>query len=173
MNNTLKQRWNNFEGIWTVFFEGIFTTYSNVGITGLNLPGVDFVLNGGLLSLEFRLEITKKCYSIFEKCSIYDGGARRFEQSDHIDCIVRYWRNLSTLSDNINIVDFIEEKYGYCAISFEKWKQINHYGFANRTTLETIYQREQSFIKEIMQSSLREISEFRLSMLQDFYAAFV
>ncbi len=167
LSRKLKQRWCKFEGIWSVFIEGIFTTYPNTGITGLNLPEVDFFLNGALLAPEYRLEIIKYCYSIFERCVIYDGGARRFEQNNHIDNIVAYWRNLCTLADVISTTDFIEEKYGYCIISFNIWQQINHYKSIDKCILEIVYQSEQNFIKEIMRSSLSRISKFRLSMLQD------
>lgn len=170
LNFELKQRWRGFEGIWSVFFEGVFTTYQNAGITGLNLPGVDFYLNGALLAPEYRLEIINYCYSIFEKCIIYDGGARRFEPRDHMDGIVAYWEALNALADEICISGFLEEKYGYSIVSFEKWRQATRYGFLDKCMLDKVYKNEQIFIKRIIESSLLRISELRLSMLKDTFS---
>ena len=173
LNYKLKQRWDQFEGIWTIFIEGIFTTYPDVGITRLNLPDVDFSVNGGLLAPEYRLSIMEKPHIIFEKCCIYDGGARRFEPKDHISCILKYWSNLISKANEIKIADFLLEKYGYGdIISFEEWKGINCYKSLNIKTLKDLYQSEISFFQKTIQLSLSQIAESRFNDLNNLYLNF-
>lgn len=173
LNCILKERWNKFEGFFVVFFEGIFTTYLNNGITGLNLPGVDFSYNGGLLAPEYRDSLMKDYHIVLEKCAIYDGGARRFEQCDHISCILDYWRNLAVKADDIRITDFLEEKYGYYVPpSFDQWKNINHYADFNADKLEMLYRLEKDFFVRFSQISLRQIVESRFIWLKNYYSDF-
>lgn len=173
LNRILKERWNKFEGIFVVFFEGIFTVYSNDGVTGLNLPNVDFSLNGGVLTPEYRSSLMKDYHIVLEKCVIYDGGARRFEQIDHIFCILDYWKSLAVKADHVQMRDLLEEKYGYCVpLPFEQWRKINHYGSLTTGKLEMLYRMEQVFLGKFLQISLCQMAEFRFKWLKDFYSDF-
>lgn len=174
LNRILKDRWCKFEGISVVFVEGIFTAYPNIGITGLNLPGVDFSPNGGLLAPEYRSSLMDDYHIVLEKCVIYDGGARRFEQSDHISCILDYWRSLAINASHIQIRDLLEEKYGYCVpLPFEQWKRINYYGGLDVGKLEMLYKTEQDFFWRFLQVSLLQVAESRFSWLKDYYSDFI
>lgn len=174
LNRILKDRWCKFEGISVVFIESIFTTYPNIGITGLNLPGVDFSLNGGFLAPEYRNSLMDDYHIILEKCVIYDGGTRRFEQSDHISCILNYWKNLIVKANHIEIRDFLEEKYGYCvSLPFEQWRKRNYYEGLGIDKLERLYKMEQDFYWKFLQISLLQVAKSRFSWLKDYYSDFL
>ena len=174
LNRILKERWCKFEGISVVFIEGIFTTYPNIGITGLNLPGVDFSFNGGLLAPEYRSSLMDDYHIVLEKCVIYDGGARRFEQSDHISCILDYWKNLVIKANHIQIKDLLEEKYGYCVpLLFEQWRKINYYEGLDIDKLEMLYEMEQDFYWKFSRISLIQVAKSRFSWLKDYYSDFL
>ena len=34
--------WPGFEGFYCVFYEGVFTVYEDKGVTGVNVPYIDF-----------------------------------------------------------------------------------------------------------------------------------
>ncbi|MFR0985447.1 MAG: hypothetical protein ACLSFZ_01685 [Frisingicoccus sp.] len=112
LNQELMLRWPSFEGITTIFIEGIFSTYSDEGMTKLNLPHVDFMIRNGIITPEYREVLIESNSLIFEKCAIYDGGARRFEQFDHIKCIIGYWDELQGLAACIDVHLFLVEKFG-------------------------------------------------------------
>lgn len=166
----LKKRWNNFEGVWAVFFEGIFSTYADSGITNCNLQRVDFIMAGGFLSPEYRSSIFSHPYSAYEKCPIYDGGARRFEQIDHIHSIMGYWRKIMTLPSEITPEALLSEKLGYCfSIGYEDWKQMNHYECINESVAQELYEKEKTFVEQSRKESLLEIAKERLQVLRDYY----
>lgn len=140
INEKIKAKWSNFEGIVLLCYEGIFSTYTNKGITTLNTPQIDFILQDGFICPEYRESLLENPITIFEKCTIYDGGARRFEPMEHIDVLLNYWGSLCRLSSTIDIFDFLKEKIGfYKGISFETWLEINHYTFIAKTQVSLLY----------------------------------
>lgn len=50
----IRQFWPEFEGFITVYYEGIFSTYQDKGVSGINLLDVDFYWKGGIVARFFR-----------------------------------------------------------------------------------------------------------------------
>lgn len=69
--------WPGFEGFVTVYYEGIFSCYEegNKGVSGINRALIDFYWKGGIIAPAFRRETLSMQNPLFEKCTIYDGGA--------------------------------------------------------------------------------------------------
>lgn len=42
LTREIREFWPEFEGFITVYYEGIFSTYQDKGVSGINLPDVDF-----------------------------------------------------------------------------------------------------------------------------------
>lgn len=174
LNQEILDRWPSFEGITAIFFEGIFTTYPNEGMTRLNLPHVDFFIKKGIIAPEFREDLLKSNSLIFEKCSIYDGGARRFEQHDHIKCILAYWENLHKLSDCIDIRLFLSEKFGHDSdISFDEWLKINNYKCSDNNSIHDLFIREINFYSHIINYGFGNITKERLNHLKNYYSFYL
>lgn len=171
LNQELITRWPAFKGICSVFFEGVFTTYKSTGIAGLNLPLVDFTIKNGFICPEYRNALLANRNSILEKCIIYDGGVRRFEQSDHISCILKYWNELKKLSDSVRVNDFLEEKWGYSdTITLSEWMVRNYYMFLSLDDAAIIYKQEIECRNNMNLLSLKTICEERLAYLECFYS---
>lgn len=167
----LKKRWPTFDKIIVCYFEGIFNTYDSFGITGLNLPKVDFCINNATIAPEFRNAIMKKPTTVFEKCIIYDGGARRFEQSSHVKQLLSYWEQLNLKASTIDTREFLEEKYGYTSsISYKDWKNINGYSDLSDEEMLTLYKREIVFQNNIEKSVFKEWSMSRYKELKNRFA---
>ena len=39
---------------------------------------------------------------LFEKCTIYDGGARRYEIHEHIEEVLEFWNGILERADSID-----------------------------------------------------------------------
>ena len=44
LTKEIREFWPEFEGFITVYYEGIFSTYQDKGVSGINLPDVDFFI---------------------------------------------------------------------------------------------------------------------------------
>lgn len=171
LESELKECWDSFVGIHFVFFEAVFTTYDSYGITKLNLPKVDFCFSGGLLAPKYRYQLFDDDYTLFEKCAIYDGGARRFEQNLHIDFILNYWLSLSKLKFDINPHDFFFEKMGYSLPEkFSDWVNINGYKKLYDNRLYDLYIREKQFFESIKEESIKSLATNRYNRLLKYYS---
>lgn len=169
----LKERWPGFQGIYVVFFEAVFTTYTSCGITQLNLPHVDFTFKNGILAPEYRRNLFERQHILFEKCAIYDGGARRFEKNIHINDIVGYWKNLCSLSDNINIKEFYSEKIGYgfngLFPDLFEWIKRNNYKELDEVESENLYHFEKSYYEQLQHFNVYDIAVNRYIGLISYY----
>ena len=67
LTEEIREYWPDFEGFITVFYEGIFATYQDKGVSGINLPDVDFYWKGGIIAPEFRRQTLSMCNPLFEK----------------------------------------------------------------------------------------------------------
>ena len=94
LTEELREYWPQFEGFYCVYHEGIFSTYKEKGITGINLPFVDFYWKDSVLAPEYREQTLADDDALFEKCTIYDGGARRYEIPEHYHEVMEYWEKL-------------------------------------------------------------------------------
>ena len=170
LENEFKKYWDSFEGIYFVFFEAVFTTYSSNGITRLNLSNVDFFFNGGLLVPNYRDRLFEDDYALFEKCAIYDGGARRFEKNLHITSILDYWFNLSKVGFNINLQELFIEKMGYSVSNnFYDWIKVNGYVRLDKNKLYDLYIKEKQFFNNIKEKSINCLAEDRYNTLLSYY----
>ena len=155
--------WPEFEGITCIFYEGIFSAYKDNGVTGISWPQIDFFWKDGVISPEFRSYVLSDDDALFEKCIIYDGGARRYEIPDHYHEVTEYWENISKVADNFKFKDFLDEKLGYTTpISQDKWLELNHYQHLDKDEMNGLYAKEKEFAQRSADLSIREIAARRL-----------
>ena len=120
----IRERFPDFEGFDCCFYEGIFTVYTDKGVSGINTPDIDFGWKGGIVAPEFRTFICEHPDALLEKCIIYDGGARRYEIPLHIEEVLEYWEGILSRADIIDRDALICEKLGYHApLDYEQWLQ--------------------------------------------------
>ena len=163
LTKEIREFWPEFEGFITVFYEGIFATYQDKGVSGINLPDVDFYWKGGIVAPEFRRETLSMCSPLFEKCIIYDGGARRYEIHEHVEEVLEFWKEMLARADKIDFKALLDEKLGYATpISFEDWVKVNHYEKISPSVNKWLYKQEQGYIQSMQDVTLREIAEERI-----------
>ena len=163
LTKEIREFWPNFEGFITVYYEGIFSTYQDKGVSGINLPDVDFYWKGGIIAPEFRRETLSMRDPLFEKCIIYDGGARRYEIHEHIKEVLEFWEGLLSRADQIDKKELLDEKLGYATpISYEDWICVNHYERLEPVVTEWLYKQEKGYIESVKDVTLKEIAERRI-----------
>ena len=108
LTREIREFWPEFEGFITVYYEGIFSTYQDKGVSGINLPDVDFYWKDGIIAPEFRRETLSMCSPLFEKCIIYDGGARRYEIHEHVEEVLEFWEGIKERADKIDFKELLE-----------------------------------------------------------------
>ena len=153
-----------FEGFITIYYEGIFSTYQDKGVSGINLPDVDFYWKDGIVAPEFRRETLSMCSPLFEKCIIYDGGARRYEIHEHVEEVLAFWEGILKRADQIDFEELLAEKLGHALeISYEDWIAVNHYQKIRRADTRWLYQQERGYIESVRGMSLKELAEQRIA----------
>jgi len=163
MTKEIREFWPEFEGFITVYYEGVFTTYQEKGVAGIQVPGVDFYWSGGILAPEYRYWSLKDRNVLFEKCVIYDGGARRYEIRDHVDEVLGYWEGILERAEQINLIELAEERLGHPAqIGLADWTRINHYEDVDEEVVERLYLQEQNFLHSLRAVTLKRIAEQRI-----------
>lgn len=164
LTSEIREYWPEFEGFITVYYEGIFATYQDKGVSGINLPNVDFYWKGGIVAPEFRRQTLSMRDPLFEKCIIYDGGARRYEIYEHVEEVLDFWRGIAQRADQINFKELLDEKLGYpTPISYDEWLKVNHYEKIKGSQTEWLYHQELGYIQGIGKASLKEIAEERIA----------
>lgn len=165
MTEDFRKKWPDFQGFECFFYEGIFSVYENFGVTGVNTPDIDFGWQEGIISPEFRSYIVSDPNALFEKCIIYDGGARRYEIYAHYDEVMEYWRALLAAAPHTRIEHFIEEKIGYSPeTEYDEWLDITRLqGLAGT---EELFYKEKAFIQRSSQRKLAEICNTRIAEFQ-------
>ncbi len=159
----IREFWPNFEGFITVFYEGIFNCYTDNGVSGINLPDVDFYWKGGIVAPEFRRSVLSRRDALFEKCTIYDGGARRYEIHDHVEEVLAFWNGIQERADLIDRDELLAEKLGHpLDITYEDWLRECHYEKLNPEEMKWMYDQEQGYIRNIGEVTLRDIAEKRI-----------
>ena len=155
--------WPEFEGITCIFYEGIFSAYKDKGVTGISWPAIDFFWKDGVISPEFRQYVLSDDDALFEKCIIYDGGARRYEIPDHYHEVTEYWTDIKAAADNFTFKDFLDEKLGYrTPIGQKKWLELNHYQELDKDEMASLYAQEKDFAEKSANLDIREIADRRL-----------
>ena len=169
MAEQLSELFPGFQGIDCFFFEGAFTVYEDKGVSGINVPNIDFGWKGGIVTPEFRRYIMENPDALLEKCIIYDGGARRYEIPIHCDEVLEYWEGIRDRADIINVRSLIEEKLGYKGpVDFERWLDITH--LRGLTGLEKLWADEQALLDRRV--DLRALAEKRIASINNLKQAY-
>ena len=158
--------WPEFEGFIGVYYGGIFNMYYDRGMTGIQVPLVDFYWKDGIIAPDYRRRTFETRDALFEKCTIYDGGARRYEILDHIHEVSEYWEDMHDRADMIDFDAFLHDKLGYpTPISFEDWLVVNHYQDLDEMEMRGLYEEECRFLQHVHDSgmNLKDLSERRLT----------
>lgn len=157
----LRKVWPSFRGIDCVFYEGVFTVYEDKGVTGVNTPDIDFGMRGGAVAPEFRSYLMNNPLALYEKCIIYDGGARRYELANHVEEVNEYWHSLAAVAPGASMERFTAEKLGYTpGISYEQWLVATH--LADMPQCHEAWQREAQAVARVMNEySLAQVCENR------------
>lgn len=165
MTAEIRTFWPGFEGFYCVFYEGIFSVYTDKGVTGVNIPDIDFGWKDGIISPEFRQYVADYTYApaLLEKCIIYDGGSRRYKIGEHVKEVTDYWKDLLAVAEKADYKAFIAEKAGYSNVSYQEWLVLNHYMASD--ALKGIYEHEQDYLSGLARQSLKDICERRLEQI--------
>ena len=160
-----------FEGFECFFYEGIFSVYRDKGVSGINVPDIDFGWKGGVVSPEFRRFVLDRPDSLFEKCIIYDGGARRYEIPVHFEEVLDYWEGILERADAIDMEALVDEKLGYEGpLEYEDWlEQTGLEGLlaaGGSGDLRRLWEDEQKLRRAAAGLSLRQIAQRRISEIK-------
>ena len=146
LSDRLGSLFPGFEGIDCFFFEGAFTVYEDKGVSGINVPDIDFGWKGGVVTPEFRRFIVDRPDALLEKCIIYDGGARRYNLPEHFEEVLEYWEGIRERAARIDVRALIEEKLGYAGpIGFEEWLDVTR--FRGLEDLGSLWADEQALLQ--------------------------
>ena len=141
----------------------------HLGSQAGDLPDVDFYWKDGIIAPEFRRETLSMRDPLFEKCIIYDGGARRYEIHEHVEEVLDFWNKMLERADRIDFTRLLEEKLG-CPLdaSYEEWIHINHYEEIDERVAKWLYRQEKGYIASLGDATLKEIAAERI---EEFTAA--
>ena len=165
MTREIRSFWPEFEGFIVVYYEGIFSCYEDgdKGVSGINRQWIDFYWKGGIVSPAFRRETLSMRDPLFEKCTIYDGGARRYEIKEHIDEVLEFWQGILRRADQIDFHDLLEEKLGHSTeLTFEEWVADCHYQNIPMEEATWLYRQEKGYIESLKDITLEEIASTRI-----------
>ncbi|MBR4122692.1 MAG: hypothetical protein IKR06_05310, partial [Erysipelotrichaceae bacterium] len=124
----------------------------------------------GIVDPEYRKITLSERDPIFEKCIIYDGGARRYEIYEHVQEVLEYWEAIRERSDKIDIFELLAERLGHpLEISLEDWTAANGYRYLDQKTCGELYRQEQEYIRALKEQAptLKEIADKRISEFRE------
>ena len=163
LTDEIRQLWPDFEGFTCVFYEGMFSVYEDHGCSGVNRPEVDFGWKEGIVSPDFRAAVLADDDALYEKCIIYDGGARRYTIPDHYDEVTDYWQRLRAAAVHTPLTALTDEKLGYAEpADYAQWLTLTHYTSLPSEITEPLYQLETRFRRTAESRSLTDIADRRL-----------
>lgn len=163
LTEEIREFWPEFEGFIAVYYEGIFNTYKDKGTLGIQVPYVDFYWKDGIVAPAYRRQTLSSRNVLFEKCIIYDGGARRYEISDHVKEVMEYWEETLKRADSIDFRALTDERLGYpTPISFRDWRALNHYEALDDALTEELYGQEKAYLQSLSGVTLKEIAAQRV-----------
>ncbi len=158
----------DFEGFECFFYEGVFSVYRDKGMSGINVPDIDFGWNGGVISPEFRRYILARPDALFEKCIIYDGGARRYEIPVHFREVLDYWEGILGRADLIDPFALACEKLGYAGpLGYEDWLAVTAFEDIPQKGLGKLWKDEQALLRRAGEISVRELAERRINEISN------
>ncbi|MBQ6367558.1 MAG: hypothetical protein IJJ30_03315 [Erysipelotrichaceae bacterium] len=171
MTEKIRCFWPEFEGFNVVFYGGMFSCYENAGVAGIQIKNIDFYWGEkGIVDPEYRRITLSQRDPIFEKCIIYDGGARRYEINEHIGEVLEYWEAVRERSGRIDILELLAERLGHpLKISLEEWIDANGYRYLEKDLCEKLYQQEQDYIRALKEEAptLKKIAEGRIAEFKE------
>ena len=160
----LRVRNPEFEGVDCFFVEGMFTVYANQGVSGINVPDIDFGWKGGVVAPEFRSFILDRPDALLEKCIIYDGGARRYEIPVHFEEVLEYWEGIRERAGSIDPKALTGEKLGYDEpLPFERWKQVTCLDGLEEKAIRPLWEKETALLKAAPELDLKALAERRIA----------
>lgn len=163
LTEEMRELWPGFEGFTCIFYEGLFSVYEDHGCTGVNRPEVDFGWQHGVVSPEFRRCVLTDDDALYEKCIIYDGGARRYTIPEHYDEVVEYWESILQVADTTSMEALTAEKLGYVQpTDYDSWLALTHYAALPEEATHSLYELETTFRQQAVGRSLAEIAQRRL-----------
>lgn len=165
MTKEIREFWPDFEGFITIYYEGVFTCYEpgDKGVSGINRANIDFIWRDGIVAPAFRKQTLASRDSLFEKCTIYDGGARRYEIYEHINEVLEFWEGLLKRADQIDFRELLEEKLGHkVPISFDEWIKACHYQGLPEDECLWLYHQEHGFVASLNYVTLEQICRERI-----------
>lgn len=152
-----------FEGFDCLFYEGIFTVYEGKGVSGINVRDIDFGWNGGAVAPEFRDFIMDHPDALYERCIIYDGGARRYELPVHFREVLEYWDGILERAGSIDPVALTEEKLGYASgVSYEDWLAVTHL----EGDLQDLYAKEMKLLGKASSLNLEKLARRQIRAME-------
>jgi len=152
-----------FEGFECFFYEGVFSVYRDKGVSGINVPDIDFYWRDGVVSPEFRRYVLGRPDALFEKCIIYDGGARRYEIPVHFREVFDYWEGILERADRIDPFALACEKLGYAGpLGYEQWLAVTGFEALPQAGLRQLWEEEQALVRRSGEISVRELAERRI-----------
>lgn len=164
LTKDIREFWPEFEGFIGVYYEGVFTTYQDKGVSGINVVDVDFYWKDAILAPEYRYAALQEQNILFEKCVIYDGGARRYEISDHVEEVLEFWEGMLERAPKIDFQELLEEKLGYpLPIDRDAWVKANYYEGIDEGVADKLYLQELDYIKSLEGVTLEEIAKQRIA----------
>jgi len=163
----MRALWPGFEGVDCFFYEGMFTVYEDKGVSGINLPCIDFGWKGGVVSPDFRSFIASRPQLLYERCIIYDGGARRYEVPIHFEEVLGYWEELRGRADKIDALALTQEKLGYAGpLPFEAWKEATHFQELSSPGLEELWRAESHLLEDAPGLDLKALAARRIASVK-------
>lgn len=152
-----------FEGFDCLFYEGIFSIYEDKGVSGINVPDIDFGWKGGVVAPEFRSYVLEHPWSLLEKCIIYDGGARRYEIPLHFEEVLEYWHGILESSGDVDPAALVGEKLGYAGpISYDKWLEVTYLKDVEED-LHRLWEVENTLLEYSGNISLKDVATDRIN----------
>ena len=164
LTKEIREFWPEFEGFITVYYEGIFSTISGQGRIWNQSAGCRFLLERRYHCTGVPKRDACPCaIRLFEKCIIYDGGARRYEIHEHVEEVLDFWNKMLERADQIDLKELLDEKLGYPApLSYDAWVEVNHYQRLNDAQKNWLYRQELGYIESLKGMTVREIAEQRI-----------
>ena len=167
LNERITAYFPDFEGFECFFYEGIFTVYTDKGVSGINVPNIDFGWNGGVVAPEFRRYILDRPDALYEKCIIYDGGARRYEIPVHFEEVFAYWEGILERADIIDMKALTDEKLGYQGpLDYETWLAETGLAGLDNPGLPKLWEDEQELSRRAGGISLKELAQRRIKEIK-------
>lgn len=158
----MQELFPGFEGFDCFFYEGAFTVYEDRGVSGINVPDIDFGWKGGVVAPEFRARVMETPDALLEKCIIYDGGARRYEIPLHLEEVSEYWEGILERARVIDAKALVGEKLGYPEpLSYEDWQKRTRVPDGWRG----LWEKEQAFLAAASSLDLKALAERRLASM--------